>query len=85
MPPLMLLGTAVTMTVPMVGWIPYRGHGRRASTEMSASMLVPTFAAIALLQAGVVNDVDVLFVGPPTGAAGVVQPLGRSPPASDGE
>ena len=26
----MLLGMAVTMTVPMVGWMAYRGHGRRA-------------------------------------------------------
>ena len=61
-PALMLLGMAVTMTVPMVGWMRYRGHGWRANTEMSASMLVPTFAALALLQAGVVDDVDVLLV-----------------------
>jgi hypothetical protein len=58
----MLLGMAVTMTVPMVGWMRYRGHGWRANTEMSASMLVPTFAAIALLQASVVDDVGVLLV-----------------------
>ena len=61
-PALMLLGMAVTMTVPMVGWMRYRGHGWRANTEMSASMLVPTFAAIALLQASVVDDVGVVLV-----------------------
>jgi hypothetical protein len=48
-PALMLLGMAVIMTVPMVGWMRYRGHGWRANTEMSAAMFVPTFAAIALL------------------------------------
>ena len=61
-PALMLLGMAATMTVPMVAWMRYRGHGWRANTEMSASMLVPTFAAIALLEASVVDDIDVLLV-----------------------
>ena len=61
-PELMLLGMAVTMTVPMVGWMRHRGHGWRANTEMSASMLVPTFGAIALLQADVVDDVGALLV-----------------------
>jgi hypothetical protein len=53
---------AVTMTVPMVGWMRYRGHGWRANTEMSASMLVPTFTAMALLQASVVDDIGLLLV-----------------------
>jgi hypothetical protein len=61
-PALMLLAMAVTMTVPMVGWMRYRGHGWRANSEMSASMLVPTFAAIALLQASVVDDIGVLLM-----------------------
>jgi hypothetical protein len=61
-PALMLLGMAVTMTVPMVGWMRYRGHDWRANTAMSASMLVPTFAAIALLQASVVDDIGVVLV-----------------------
>ena len=42
----MFLGMATTMTVPMVGWMIYRGHGWRANAEMSASMFVPTFAVI---------------------------------------
>jgi hypothetical protein len=62
-PALMLLAMAATMTVPMVGWMRYRGHGWRANTEMSASMLVPTFAAIALLQSSVVDDIGALLVG----------------------
>src|SRR3954451_23214248 len=51
-PALMFLGMATTMTVPMVGWMMHRGHGRRANAEMSASMFVPTFAVIGLLWAG---------------------------------
>ena len=58
----MLLGMATTMTVPMVGWMIYRGHGWRANTEMSASMFVPTFAVIGLLGVGLVTDLGVLLV-----------------------
>jgi hypothetical protein len=61
-PALMLLGMAVTMTVPMVGWMRYRGHGWRANTQMSASMFLPTFAVIALLWGGLVVDVGTLLV-----------------------
>src|SRR5215218_2102047 len=61
-PALMFLSMAVTMTVPMVGWMRYRGHGWRANTEMSASMLLPTFAAIALLEGGVMEDISLLLV-----------------------
>jgi hypothetical protein len=61
-PSLMFLGMAFTMTVPMVGWMRFRGHGRRASAEMAASMLLPTFAAIALLLTGAVEDAGALLV-----------------------
>jgi hypothetical protein len=61
-PALMFLGMATTMTVPMVGWMVYRGHGRRANTEMSASMFLPTFAVIALLWAGLVTDLGALLL-----------------------
>jgi hypothetical protein len=52
-PALMLLGMATTMTVPMVARMRYRGHAWRPNAEMAASMYIPTFAAIALLPAGV--------------------------------
>ena len=58
----MFLGMATTMTVPMVGWMLYRGHGWRANAEMSASMFVPTFAVIGLLAAGVITGIGVLMV-----------------------
>jgi hypothetical protein len=61
-PALMFLAMATTMTVPMVAWMRYRGHGWRANTEMSASMFLPTFAVIGLLGAGLVTDIGVLMV-----------------------
>ena len=61
-PALMLLGMAVTMTVPMVAWMRYRGHGWRANTEMAASMVVPTLAAIGVLAAGAMSIGALLVV-----------------------
>jgi hypothetical protein len=61
-PALMLFGMAVTMTVPMVGWMRYRGHGWQPSMEMAASMFIPTFGVIALLWGGLVADVGMLLV-----------------------
>jgi hypothetical protein len=48
----MFLGMAIEMTLPMVAWMRYRGHGWRPCNEMAAAMLLPTIAAIALLQTG---------------------------------
>ena len=48
-----LLGMALMMTIPMVALMRWRGHGWRPCWEMSASMFLPTFAAIALMEAGV--------------------------------
>lgn len=61
-PSLMFLGMAFTMTAPMVAWMRYRGHGWRANSEMAASMVLPTLAAIALLEAGAMTDIDVLLL-----------------------
>ena len=52
---------ATSMSVPMVAWMRYRGHGWPASIEMSLSMFVPTFAAIALLAAGLVTGIHALL------------------------
>src|SRR3954451_24583003 len=48
-PALVLLGMAVIMTVPMVGWMRYRGHSWRPNAEMAASMFIPTFGVIVLM------------------------------------
>jgi hypothetical protein len=62
LPALMLFAMAVTMTVPMVAWMRYRGHGWPASAEMSASMFIPAFGVIALLGAGLVEDIGALML-----------------------
>jgi hypothetical protein len=54
-PALVFLGMAATMTAPMVAWMRYRGHRWQPSLEMAASMIIPTFVAIALLAAGVLG------------------------------
>ena len=60
-PALVLVGMGVTMTVPMVAWMRYRGHGWAPSNEMAASMLIPTAAAIAMLGLGVLTDIGTLL------------------------
>ncbi len=61
-PAMMLFAMAVTMTVPMVAWMRYRGHAWRPNMEMAASMFIPTFAVMALLWAGLVQDIGILMV-----------------------
>ena len=61
-PALALLGMATTMTVPMVGWMRYRGHSWQPSSEMAASMFLPTFGVIALLWGGVIEDFGTLMM-----------------------
>ena len=52
-----LLGMAFTMTVPMVAWMRYRGHGCGArGGDDRARCSYATFAAIGLLWAGLVED-----------------------------
>jgi len=54
-PTMMLLSMGLTMTVPMIAWMRYRGHAWRPINEMAASMLVPTVVAIALVGTGLVK------------------------------
>jgi hypothetical protein len=54
-PALSVLSMAVVMTIPMVAWMRHMGHGWQPSWEMSASMFVPTVAAIALMEAGAIG------------------------------
>jgi hypothetical protein len=57
----MLLVMATTMTVPMVAWMRFRGHGWAPSLEMSAAMYMPTYAALALLWSGLLEDLGMLM------------------------
>jgi hypothetical protein len=60
-PALMLTEMALTMSAGMVVLMRYRGHGWLPCLEMTASMVVPTLGAIALLAGGVVEDGDTLM------------------------
>jgi hypothetical protein len=59
-PALLFAGMALTMTIPMVALMRYRGHAWRPCWEMSASMILPAVAAIGLLWAEV-GSVGVLM------------------------
>ena len=61
-PAMMLLSMGVTMTVPMVAWMRYRGHSWRANAEMAAAMIIPTIAAVGLLQTGTITGIGALMV-----------------------
>jgi hypothetical protein len=54
-PTMMLASMALTMTLPMVAWMRYRGHAWRVNLEMAASMLIPTLGALTLVWAGVAS------------------------------
>lgn len=52
----------VTMTVPMVLWMTWRGHAAGRSVEMAAAMMLPTVVAAALTYAGVLGVMAALGV-----------------------
>ena len=54
-PAMMLFSMGITMTVPMIAWMRFRGHAWRPTNEMAASMVIPTFAAMALVGAGLMK------------------------------
>ena len=60
-PMLMLARMAAIMTLPMIPWMRWRGHGWQPSLEMAGAMVVPAIAVIALLAVGVVEAVGVLM------------------------
>ena len=61
-PALDLLGMGLSMTVPMVAWMRFRGHAWRPCGEMAAAMLVPTLGVIGLLGAGLMTDFGALMM-----------------------
>jgi hypothetical protein len=58
---LRLLWMAFTMSVGMVAWMRYRGHGWAPCADMTAAMFVPSLGAIALLWIGLVEDEGALL------------------------
>ena len=51
----------VTMTIGMVAWIRYRGHGWRPCIEMAALMLLPTALALLLFAVGAATETTTLL------------------------
>lgn len=47
-----VLVMGVSMTVPMVAWMSYRGHDRARNIEMAGSMIVPSLIAAGLAAGG---------------------------------
>jgi hypothetical protein len=58
---LMLARMAMAMTLPMVPWMRWRGHGRRPCLEMAGAMLVPAAGVIALHELAGVGSVPLLM------------------------
>jgi hypothetical protein len=48
-----LLSMAAGMTIPMVGWMLYRGMGRRNSFEMAVAMVLPVIPFLLLVWFGI--------------------------------
>jgi hypothetical protein len=55
-PELCLLTIGIVMSVPMVAWMRYRGHGWRSGGEMTAAMVVPALALIGLFWLHVIGS-----------------------------
>lgn len=51
-----LVAMAAGMSIPMVGWMLYRGMGRRNSYEMAAAMLVPVIPFLCLVWFGITES-----------------------------
>ena len=59
---LMISAMALTMPVPMVGWMRFRGHAWPVCADMTAAMVLPTLSVLALLWSGLVGDLGTLLV-----------------------
>ena len=55
-PAVNIVEMAIAMTLPMVAWMRFRGHGWRPSIEMAAAMIVPAAVALLLWGTQVVED-----------------------------
>ena len=61
-PAMMLFSMGITMSVPMIAWMRFRGHAWRPANEMAASMLIPTFAAMALAATGLMHGGPLMII-----------------------
>lgn len=61
-PATMVFAMAVTMTLPMLAWMRFRGHAWRPTNEMAASMFIPAVVAMALVWTGMATGMGTLMV-----------------------
>jgi hypothetical protein len=62
-PELDALIMATNMTIPMVGWMCYRGHSWMANAQMAAAMYLPFVAFFPLLWLGLLSDMGLMVAG----------------------
>jgi EmrB/QacA subfamily drug resistance transporter len=58
-----LLAMATAMTVPMAGWMAYRGHRAQPIAEMSVAMYAGFVLLFPFLWAGTLDEMDVMMTG----------------------
>ncbi len=61
-PELRVTFMGVSMVLPMVAWMAYRGHTRAQNAEMATSMIVPTVITAALAAVGTFDAATALGV-----------------------
>jgi hypothetical protein len=52
----------VSMTVPMVAWMAYRGHTSAQNVEMAGSMIIPTILGAVLTWSGTIDTATGLAI-----------------------
>jgi hypothetical protein len=60
LPEMYTLAMAFSMTIPMVAWMWFRGHGWRHSVEMTAAMFVPAIVCIGICSLGLLPRTTML-------------------------
>jgi flagellar biosynthetic protein FliP len=61
-PELTALEMAFDMSVGMIAWMRYRGHGWAGTVEMAGAMFVPAIALFPLLWAGVISGESLIML-----------------------
>ena len=59
---LMVAWMGLSMTVPMVAWMAYRGHTWAQNVEMAGSMIIPTILSAVLTWSGAIDTATGLTI-----------------------
>ena len=58
----MVTWMGLSMTVPMVAWMAYRGHTSAQNVEMAGSMIIPTILSAVLTWSGAIDTATGLAI-----------------------